>query len=72
MWKLCGLEAVWYNLGLQCIPPAFHVSALVHSARVEVPRGHFLEGGMALVQLVTLTGRNNHTTSNRGTYVKGG
>ena len=48
---LRGLEAVWHYLGLQRIPPAFHVPVLVHSARVVVPGGHFLEGGMALVKL---------------------
>lgn len=53
--KLRGLEAVWYSLGLQRVPPTFHVSVLVHGARVVVPRGHFLEGGVALVQLHTST-----------------
>lgn len=65
--KLRGLEAVWYYLGLHCIPPAFHFSVLVHSASVIVPGGHFLEGGMALVHLQPWTGQKyTHAQSGRG------
>lgn len=50
---LCGLEAVRYKLGLHCAPPAFHISKLIHGARVVVCRGHFVEGRVCLVHLRT-------------------
>lgn len=55
--KLCGLEAVWHELGLLCIPPALHLAIPVDSARVEVRGGHLLEGGVALVHLLACVHR---------------